>query len=81
MIIKLSFPPNHPAATNPATASRCHAEGYLRRLVDRNRSATPLCIEGVFNPEGWQIVVTWVLAGERKSATPSYEKHPHPRFN
>ncbi len=26
------------------------------------------------------IVVTWVLAGERKSATPSYEnKHQHPR--
>ncbi len=27
-------------------------------------------------------VVTWVLAGERKSATPSYEiKHQHPRID
>ena len=31
---------NHPAATNPAMTARCHAEGRLRRVVDRNRWAT-----------------------------------------
>ena len=30
---------NYPAATNPAMTSRFHAEGELRRFVDRNRSA------------------------------------------
>ena len=30
---------NHPAATNPAMTTRCHAEGEMRRFVDRNRYA------------------------------------------
>ena len=36
--------PNYPTATNLSTTVRCHAEGKLRRFVDRNRSAalTPI---------------------------------------
>jgi hypothetical protein len=34
MTLTVSF--NYSGAANPATASRCHAEGQWRRFTDRN---------------------------------------------
>ena len=33
----MSSNPNHPAAANPATTSRCHSGGQRRRFADRDR--------------------------------------------